>query len=72
MDLGRWLRHLVSGPWSVGRAFPASAMAAIEASIRTTEATHLGEIVFAVQSALDCAAPDARRERARAGGRGLL
>ncbi|MFO1205647.1 MAG: TPM domain-containing protein [Burkholderiales bacterium] len=53
MNVGRWLRHLVSGPLSVSAAFPAAAMAAIEAEIRATEATHLGEIVFAVQGALD-------------------
>jgi uncharacterized membrane protein YgcG len=53
VNLGRFFRHVTSGPWSVGRAFPASAMAAIEREIRATEATHEGQIVFAVQGALD-------------------
>jgi uncharacterized membrane protein len=53
MDLGRLLRHVASGPWSIHRAFPAAAMDAIEREIRATEATHQGEIVFAVQGSLD-------------------
>ena len=53
MDLGRWFRHVVSGPWSIRRAFPATAMATIEREIRATETTHQGEIVFAVQGSLD-------------------
>lgn len=53
MDLGRFFRHVASGPWSIRRAFPAHTMAAIEREIRATEATHRGEIVFAVQGSLD-------------------
>jgi hypothetical protein len=53
MNLGRFYRHAVSGLWSIRRAFPADAMVAIEREIRATEATHQGEIVFAVQGSLD-------------------
>jgi uncharacterized membrane protein len=53
MDLRRFFRHVASGPWSIQRAFPAATMAAIEREIRAAEATHRGEIVFAVQGSLD-------------------
>ncbi len=53
MDLGRFYRHAVNGLWSIRRAFPVDAMVAIEREIRATEATHRGEIVFAVQGSLD-------------------
>ena len=53
MDIGRILKHLILPPWTVRRAFAASGMAAIEAAIRETEKSHLGEIRFAVESVLD-------------------
>ena len=53
MGLGRLFRHAMSGPWTIHRAFPAQAMEAITREIRATEATHRGEIVFAVQGSLD-------------------
>jgi uncharacterized membrane protein len=53
MNLGRFFRHFATGPRSVRGAFPANTMAAIEREIRATEATHQGQIVFAVQGALD-------------------
>jgi uncharacterized membrane protein len=56
MNVGRLLSHLVTGFWSVDRAFPASAMDTIAREIRATEATHRGEIVFAVQACLDAGA----------------
>ncbi len=53
MGLSRFFRHLFSGGWSVNRTFPAHAMQAITREIRAAEATHQGEIVFAVQACLD-------------------
>jgi len=53
MGLGRFLRHVVSGSWSINHAFPAHAMQGITREIRATEATHQGQIVFAVQACLD-------------------
>jgi uncharacterized membrane protein len=53
MNLNRFVRHFFTGSWSVNRAFPASTMEAVTQEIRTTEATHRGEIVFAVQARLD-------------------
>ena len=43
----------MSGPWTIHRAFPDQAMEAITREIRATEASHRGEIVFAVQGSLD-------------------
>jgi len=53
MGLSRYFRHLFSGGWSVNRTFPAHAMQAITREIRAAQATHQGEIVFAVQACLD-------------------
>lgn len=53
MTLARVFRHLFTTSFSAGRAFPAHVMKVIEREIRATESTHRGEIVFAVQSALD-------------------
>jgi uncharacterized membrane protein len=53
MDIKRIARHLFYAPWRVGRAFPAQSLEAIERAIRTSEATHSGEIRFAVEGALD-------------------
>ena len=53
MDLSRILRHLFATMWSVRRAFPPSALDAIERTIGETEAMHEGQIRFAVEHALD-------------------
>ena len=53
MNLQRVLRHLSSSRRTVRRAFPAEALAAIERAIQSNEAAHDGEIVFAVEAALD-------------------
>jgi uncharacterized membrane protein len=50
--LSRWLRHLATGPWTRRRAFPASALAAIENAVRDCESRHAGEIRFAIDIAL--------------------
>jgi len=53
MDVGRIFRHLFTTMWSTRRAFPASALRAIERAIQETEATHEGQVRFAVEHALD-------------------
>jgi len=53
MDPARILRHLTTTTWSVRRAFPRAAMQAIERAIRATEATHEGQLRFAVEHALN-------------------
>jgi uncharacterized membrane protein len=50
--VGRFLRHLLSGPWRVRRFFSDTAMRNIEAEIRHNETSHTGEIRFAVEAAL--------------------
>lgn len=53
MDPVRILKHLTTSRWSVRFAFPPAAMRNIEQAIRETEATHEGQIRFAVEHALD-------------------
>jgi uncharacterized membrane protein len=67
MDFRRIARHLGVLPGAVSRAFPASAMAAIEQAIAKSEREHSGEIRFAVEPALDTRpllAGQSARERA--------
>ncbi|MFO1364094.1 MAG: TPM domain-containing protein [Burkholderiales bacterium] len=52
MNLGRTLRHLFCDFWSVRRAFPPDAMAAIEREIGAQERRHAGELRFAVEASL--------------------
>lgn len=56
MDVERIARHLVVTRSTVGRAFPARTLHAIDAAIKASEASHRGEIRFAVEGALDLAA----------------
>lgn len=56
MEFVRLCRHLAATPWGLRRAFPAPALAAIEAAIASSEARHGGEIRFAVEAALPPAA----------------
>jgi uncharacterized membrane protein len=63
MDLKRIARHLVRLP----RAFPASVLAQIERAVAAGEATHRGEVRFAVEDALEpraLLAGQSARERA--------
>ncbi|ANE55709.1 hypothetical protein AYM39_11310 [Methylomonas sp. DH-1] len=53
MAMLRFLKHVFSGPWSVKRAFPQRSLGAIEAAIAASEQSHLGEVRFAVEGALD-------------------
>lgn len=53
MGIQRIIRHLITGNLAVRAAFPARTLHAIEQAIRATEATHAGQIRFAVEAALD-------------------
>jgi uncharacterized membrane protein len=53
MNIQRIARHLFTTSRSVSRAFPPEALAAIEQAIKASEASHAGEIRFAVEAALD-------------------
>ena len=58
MNLARMLRHLATSPLTVKRAFPVTALAAIEQAIREAERSHAGEIRFALEGALELGAHD--------------
>lgn len=53
MNLMRIIRHLVTGQSVVKRAFPSDTLNTIKQTIAHSEATHDGEIVFAVEASLD-------------------
>jgi len=53
MQVFRCLKHIFSGPWLVRLAFPKPSLQAIEAAIGRSETSHLGEIRFVVESALE-------------------
>jgi len=53
MDIKRIVTHLLATHWKVNRAFPRDTLIAIKKAIQTSEAAHVGEIRFAVESALD-------------------
>ena len=48
----RLLKHVFMPPWAWRRAFPQATLDAIEAAIRASEATHSGEIRFAIENSL--------------------
>ena len=52
MKISRWLRHGLTTPLAVRRAFPPDAMARIERAIAAAEQGHSGEIRFAVEASL--------------------
>jgi uncharacterized membrane protein YgcG len=56
MSFARTLRHFLTTRWSVSRAFPKSALDAIERAIAASEQKHGGEIRFAVEGELITAA----------------
>lgn len=69
MEFARILKHLATSPLAVKRAFPATALAAIERAIAEAERSHAGEIRFALEGALDLGAllrGQSPRERAAA------
>lgn len=53
MRIARFFRHIVSGPWRVRLAFPGRSLKAIEAAIADSECSHLGELRFVVEPALN-------------------
>lgn len=53
MGIKRIGRHLVEHRWRARRLFPPKTLAAIEQAIRVGEATHSGQVRFAVEGALD-------------------
>lgn len=53
MSSSRILKHLLTTHGQVTRAFPRTALNAIEAAIKASEAAHAGEIRFVVEGALD-------------------
>jgi hypothetical protein len=61
MELKRILKHLACPRWRLRRAFPRTALRAIEAAVAASEAAHRGELRFAVEGGLDL--PDLRRNR---------
>ena len=60
----RIINHLLTPPWALRRAWPAEALAEIEAAIKAGESTHRGELRLAVEAALDLG-PLLRRQSAR-------
>src|SRR6478609_2334095 len=64
MSIKRIGRHLLEHHWRVRRIFTPSVLAAIEAAIKGSEATHSGQIRFVVEGALD-GAPLFRNQPAR-------
>ena len=69
MNLKRILRHLAMTQGQVHRAFPHTALKAIEQAIKASEMTHTGEVRFVVEGALDGAplfSGQTARERALA------
>jgi uncharacterized membrane protein len=52
VNIRRWLIHAFMPPWRWRTAFPRAVLDAIEAAVRRSEATHRGEIRFAIENAL--------------------
>jgi uncharacterized membrane protein len=53
MGIKRIGKHLLEHHWRVRRVFPPKVLAAIEQAIKAGEATHSGQLRFAVEGALD-------------------
>lgn len=53
MNMRRILKHLLSFPWALQRAFPPATLSAIEEAVRASEKQHGGELRFVVEQALD-------------------
>ncbi|OKO69904.1 TPM domain-containing protein [Bradyrhizobium sp. AS23.2] len=64
MSIRRIGRHLVQHHWRAKRVFPKAALDRIEQAIARGEATHSGQVRFAVEGALD-GAPLFRNQPAR-------
>jgi uncharacterized membrane protein len=66
--LSRLFKHLFFPAWRLRRAFPPHTLSAIEQAVKDSERSHLGEIRFAVEIALE---PSALWHRQTARGRAL-
>jgi uncharacterized membrane protein len=64
MGIKRIGKHLLAHRWQERRLFPPAVLAVIEQAIKVGEATHSGQIRFAVEGALD-GAPLFRNQSAR-------
>lgn len=53
MDLKRIVRHVFTPRWSVNRVLPPPSLDAVQGAIEEIEATHEGQVRFAVEHALD-------------------
>ena len=53
MNIKRIVRHLLATQGQVKRAFPHNTLIAIEEAVKTSEAAHVGEIRFVVETSLD-------------------
>lgn len=53
MNIKRIAQHLLMTNWQVKRVFPRHTLLTIEQAIKTSESTHVGEIRFVVEGALD-------------------
>src|SRR5262245_43015422 len=53
MDWKRWFRHATARDRAIHRAFPPSALDAVERAIDESERSHTGEIRFAIEAALE-------------------
>lgn len=53
MDISRAFKHLTTSRRQIARHFPKDSMARIEAAIRQSEASHMGELRFAVEAGLN-------------------
>lgn len=53
MDILRILKHLMTPPWAARRVLTRPALAELESAVKASEATHRGEVRFAVEGALD-------------------
>lgn len=52
VNIKRVLKHMLMPPWAWRRSFSQTTLDAIEAAIQTGEATHGGEIRFAIENSL--------------------
>lgn len=53
MNIKRITKHLLLTHWHVNRVFPRRTLIAIEQAIKASETTHVGELRFVVEGALD-------------------
>ena len=56
MNLRRLFRHLAMVPWHLRRCFPPESLTTIEVAIADGEASHGGQICFAIEAALSTGA----------------